>query len=922
MSKNKTNDSSLRHSNNSIRTEASGGSSGSGSDESQGRKNRVNSPPPLLAHSSSNVRVVSQNKVNRGVGGSTGVGVVNTLSPTRSNASGDNSNTVSPPPTPTPKKLSSIPRANENLKLIDHGQQDANPLRPMISPAYQGHYPSLRSPLANELFHRNGDEFDSINYNFNSIDNAASTTTGDGPRGVNGRNEASNLARFGKLIDTEMSHASSYGSQSNNLQIFNDPLYSSTYTIQTSPDIESLLWREIIPYYLPFLSWVHKYCLNYFIGDLIGGLTLIVFQLPLCLSYATSLAKVPVKCGLLSLGISPLIYLFFGSVPQMIVGPEAPILLIVGQAVEPLLHHAQKHNLDPVEYVVAITFVSGASLLGFGLGRFGFLDNVLSASLLKGFICGVGFVMIINSSVSMLGLTALMKEISDDPLKMDIHSPLDKLYFLFHYYHKMNFLSFKISIIGFVAAMVSRYSKKVFAKSNKRLLKFAIYFPEIMVVVGTATILCHKYAWNERDIDIIGSIPTGSIDIYSPFNKRILVLMKQLSTSGFLCAMLGFFESTTASKSLGTAYDLPISSNRELVALGSINIVGSLFGALPAFGGYGRSKINAISAKTTMLGAIMGICTLLTVKYLLSYLFYVPICMLSVVTAIIGLLLIEEAPGEVLFHYRARGYNELVTFFVTVTATLVFSMEAGISVGLVYLLIRVIKHGAESRIQILGRQPGTNSFVNADIPSFTRTLFDDDNLDDMNQLNMFIDLNFTTLNTQAIEEIQGCLIVKIPEPLTFMNTSDLRSRLKRLELYGSAHTHPGHQRMRGEDMTKYVIFDLQGMIEFDSSAAQILKGLINGYIDRGIICFFVRVHPNIRLRSRLLNTGIFDLLVDMLIKLEYFSRIDRLQIEFSDVDEELNNLTESVETPYFLHISDALKAIDYYELNMMKSGES
>lgn len=110
------------------------------------------------------------------------------------------------------------------------------------------------------------------------------------------------------------------------------------------------------------------------------------------------------------------------------------------------------------------------------------------------------------------------------------------------------------------------------------------------------------------------------------------------------------FESTTASKSLGTRFDLPISTNRELVALGSLNVIGSIFGALPAFGGYGRSKINAISAKTTMSGAIMGLLTLLTIQFLLGYLYFVPKCMLSVVTSVIGILLIEEAPYELVFY--------------------------------------------------------------------------------------------------------------------------------------------------------------------------------------------------------------------------------------------------------------------------------
>ncbi|RCK63966.1 hypothetical protein Cantr_10854 [Candida viswanathii] len=61
-----------------------------------------------------------------------------------------------------------------------------------------------------------------------------------------------------------------------------------------------------------------------------------------------------------------------------------------------------QEQLDPVEYVVAITFVSGATLLGFGLARFGYLDNVLSASLLKGFIAGVGIVMIITALILFL----------------------------------------------------------------------------------------------------------------------------------------------------------------------------------------------------------------------------------------------------------------------------------------------------------------------------------------------------------------------------------------------------------------------------------------------------------------------------------------------------------------------------------------
>lgn len=340
--------------------------------------------------------------------------------------------------------------------------------------------------------------------------------------------------------------------------------------------------------------------------------------------------------------------------------------------------------------------------------------------------------------------------------------------------------------------------------------------------------------------------------LYNPISFSQLHLIKTFATSGFMCAMLGFFESTTASKSLGSRYDLPISSNRELVALGSINIIGSIFGALPAFGGYGRSKVNAISAKTTMLGAIMGICTLLTVQFLLKYLYFVPQCMLSVVAAVIGILSIEEAPYELYFHWRTRGYDELITFGITVITTLFFSMEGGIAVGIVYLLIRVIKNSTLSRIQILGRYPNTNRFVDADIPTYQ-------SLEKIgSHINLFDDAQFMLLNTSVIEEVEGCLIVKVPEPLTFTNCSDLTSRLKRVELYGSTKAHPALKRSRDRSMTNYVIFDLKGMSSIDSTAVKIIKDLIQSYSARGINTLFVRLSHDEKLRKRFEDAGLLD----------------------------------------------------------------
>lgn len=838
----------------------------------------------------------------------------------------------------SPKKTAPSVRSNNT--------GDSN-MKPVTSPS-----PSLRHISQRRVLERQA----LLDRNYEFGDYLALSNPNPAQRAINRveRNDDDSIVYKTVLTDSCCDEGPKRMPSSGNTPPVHTPTYLSEYFPSSSLNVEHLEWKDILPYYLPFLSWINQYCFSFFVGDLIAGLSLVFFQLPLSLSYASSLAHVPVICGLYSLAVSPLVYMVFGSVPQMIVGPEAAILLIVGQAVEPLLHHYKKKHLDPIELVVAISFVSGASLLGFGLGRFGFLDNVLSGSLLKGFISGVGIVMVINSSIVMLGLTKLLEDITDDPSEMDIHSPFDKMRFLFHHYSQFHLLTFKISVCAFIVILVIRVFKNKITKRNTKYLKLWVYIPEILIVVIASTWLCAANNWDKQGIEIIGKIHNKSSEkiLHNPISLGNWQLIKKLSTSGFLCAMLGFFESTTALKSLGSRYDLPISSNRELVAMGAINIFGSIFGALPAFGGYGRSKINAISAKTTMLGAIMGLCTILTISYLLDYLYYVPKCILSVITAVIGFLLIDEAPHELWFHWKSKGYNELITFGITVITTLFFSMEAGIAVGLVYLLIRVIKHSTESRIQILGRIPGSNTFVNADISS-SRNHQSGANVksyDNRHPLNMFTDDNFTHLNLHVIEEIEGCLIVKIPEPLTFTNTSDLRSRLRRVELYGSAKAHPAQKRTRDASMTKYTIFDLDGMVEIDSSAAQILKELISSYTKRGIFSFFVRVNKNERLRFRFANTGITDLLIDDLESIkyldiqerissnrtgrnrnsEYFSPSPRgvdsdgVNIRLSDMDDsmEIYNLTESPAVPFFQHISDVLKVIDYYEINHQSSSDS
>lgn len=582
--------------------------------------------------------------------------------------------------------------------------------------------------------------------------------------------------------------------------------------------------RSYWAYYIPALTWVPHYQLSYFLGDLCAGLTIASYQIPISIAYATSLAHVPTVSGLYGLVVPPLVYAVFGSVPQMVVGPEGPISLVVGQAVTPYIHHhgrGAESELSPSQVTGLIAGAAGALLLGSGLFRLGFLDSVLSKALLRGFISAVGLVMVLDQLPALLGLEQLMHDATGTH-----PSSVGKLVFLANNWHRFHALTAKLGFGALTTILFMRLVKRRYADRRRWL----VFLPEILLVVIASTVLCGWLGLDKRGIGVIGRVRPGRVHLELPFTPAKWTDFKTNFSAAFFAAILGFFESTVAAKALGSAYDVNVSTNRELVALGMVNLVGCLVAALPSFGGYARSKVNALSgARTQMAGVVLALVTLLCVTCAMGYFYYLPDAVLSAVTAVVGLSLLEEAPADIGFYWRIGGYEELFTLAITLLSTVFWSVQTGIAVGVAFSLIRVIHHATRPRIQILGRIPGTTSFRNAD---------------------EFPD---------SLEAIPGCLIIKIPEPLTFANTGDLRNRLRRLEFYGSLKVHPGFPRLLHEYMSQHVIIDLRGMTECDSSAVQILHELVQSYIRRRIVLLFVRMPQDKRIRDMFDRAGITDL---------------------------------------------------------------
>lgn len=416
-------------------------------------------------------------------------------------------------------------------------------------------------------------------------------------------------------------------------------------------------------YYFPFLQWITQYRWAFLKGDLVAALTMASFYIPMSLSYASNLGHIPPINGLYSYVFNPLIYALLGSCPQMIVGPEAAGSLLLGTVVKSSIsggHSGEEDDDMNARIAGVVTGMAGAVIFIAGLTRLGFLDSVLSRPFLRGFISAIGFVIFVDQLIPEMGLVHVAQHVGD----VSHGSSLDKIIFLARNAEKAHRLTCAVAFGSFAVIMVCRSvhftmqtpgeahgwceagihssdadnawkNREVKRRLQPRIPSIA-YVPDRFMIVVLSAILTAVFRWDRQGLEILGEVKSSTgfpLTFRFPFIPAHMHHVRDAMSTSFLIALLGFFESSVAAKSLGGGegkkdglQGMSLSANRELVALGVANVVGGCFMALPAFGGYGRSKVNvATGGRTPMSSIFLSVITVICILFLLPYFYYLPV---------------------------------------------------------------------------------------------------------------------------------------------------------------------------------------------------------------------------------------------------------------------------------------------------------
>ena len=152
------------------------------------------------------------------------------------------------------------------------------------------------------------------------------------------------------------------------------------------------MWKK----YFPPLVWLNNYNSRIFKNDLVAGLTLAAYGIPVSLAYAT-LAGLPPQYGIYGYLIGGFFYALLGTGKQLAIGPTSAISLLIGSTIANLANGDVQRWTD-IASLTALVF-AGMAILAYLLRLSGII-NFISETVLVGFKAGAAIT---------IGLTQLPK---------------------------------------------------------------------------------------------------------------------------------------------------------------------------------------------------------------------------------------------------------------------------------------------------------------------------------------------------------------------------------------------------------------------------------------------------------------------------------------------------------------------------------
>jgi high affinity sulfate transporter 1 len=426
----------------------------------------------------------------------------------------------------------------------------------------------------------------------------------------------------------------------------------------------------------PILGWLPGYDRARLRPDVIAGITLAAYAVPVSLAYA-SLAGLPPEAGLYCYLAGGIAYAVFGASRQLAVGPTSAISILIGSAVG-----AMAGGDAALQWHLAMfaAILAGAVGIIAWLLKLGGIVSFISETILSGFKVGAGLVIAATQLPKLFGISSGGSDFFTRILE------------LLRHLGDVNVPSLAVGLACLALLLLGE--------------RFLPGRPVSLGVVALSILVMSIAPLGTMGVKTVGMIPSGlPMPGWPPVHLRDVDGLLGLALA---CFLLSYMESISVARTFGLKHRYPVDPNRELLALGAANLASGVWGGYPLAGGMSQSAVNEKAGARTPLALVFASCAIGAVLLFLTGLMAnlpQPVLAAVVLVAVKDLIRLRE-----LGHLWRVSKLEFNVALAAVVGVLLFGILKGILLAALFSILLLLKKASRPPVAVLGRFPGTDRF--------------------------------------------------------------------------------------------------------------------------------------------------------------------------------------------------------------------
>ena len=431
-------------------------------------------------------------------------------------------------------------------------------------------------------------------------------------------------------------------------------------------------WRR----HVPPVRWLGDYRTDWLASDIVAGITLAAYAIPVSLAYA-ALAGLPPQVGIYCYLLGGLGYALLGSSRQLAIGPTSAISLMIAGTVGAMAEgdagrYAQIASLAGFTVAVLCLF---AWLL-----RLSMLVRLISDSILVGFKAGAGLTIIMSQLPSLVGVAG------------GGHNFFERAAVLAGQVGQTHYLVLAIGVAAILLLLLGDH--------------FLPGRPVALAVVALSIVIALVFGFTSIGVPTTGKIQAGLPSLDGPsLRLRDVEGIVPLAAG---CLVLAYIESVSAARTFAAKHGYDLDPRQEFLGLGAANLTAALAHGYPVAGGLSQSAVNDNAGARTPLALVFASITLALCLVLFTGLLEnLPKAVLAAIvfTAVYRLI---DFPAMVRMWRISR--MDSYAAVIALGAVLLLGILQGILLAALASILMLLARASTPHVAFLGRVPGTNSF--------------------------------------------------------------------------------------------------------------------------------------------------------------------------------------------------------------------